>query len=277
MHVLLEYSEYKSDFMWIIGERINPTGKPDLISALTQKDRTFIQAEVRRQEDAGAQALDINVGVPKIDRIDAMRFVVQSARDVTALPLVIDEQDPEAIEAALDYIGNGAWINAPVDSEKDSERFAELANMFGAQMIILPLAGGRLTESVSEHVETANQILKRFEDLGIAKERVIIDAMLFSVNQAKEKVMDTLERIKRLKSDLGVRTAIGLSNISFGLENREALNAGFLRLAQAAGLDAVICDPLQKQVMEIANGSGEENSGENQKSFLKLAETCLTG
>ena len=262
--------------MWIIGERINPTGKPELISAIIQKDRAFIQNEARRQGEAGAQALDVNVGVPGINRIDAMRFVVQSIRDVSALSLVIDEQDPEVIEAALDYIGNGALINAPLDCQKGSDHFFKLASMFQAEMLILPLKGGRLSQSVSEHVETAAVILKRFEDFGIPRKQVIIDAMLFPLKQAKEKVLEALERIKRLKSDLGVRTVVGLSNISFGLENREVLNAGFLKLAQATGLDCVICDPLQKKVMDSARGFDEGNSPADPKAFLQWAETRWT-
>ena len=263
--------------MWIIGERINPTGKPDLISALTEQNRQFIQNEVRRQEQAGAQALDINVGVPGLDHIDAMRFVIQSAKDVTALPLVIDEQDSEVIEAALDYAGNGAWMNTPVDSEKDFTHITQLTNMFQATPLILPLKRGRLTESVSEHLEAAAQIIRRFENSGISKERIVMDAMLFPLKAGKAKLMDVLERIKRLKSDLGVRSAVGLSNLSFGLKNRETLNAGFLKLAQAAGLDVAICDPLQKQVMEIANGSDQESPESNPKEFLRLAEASLAG
>lgn len=261
--------------MWIIGERINPTGKPGLISAIIRKDRTFIQNEARLQEKAGAQALDINVGIAGINRADAIRFVVQSVRDVTDLPLVIDEQEPEVIESALDYIGNGTWINSPVDVENNLGSIAGFAKTFEAELIILPLQEGRLTENISEHVKAADRILRCFADFGIPKERVIVDAMLFPLKQAKERVTDALERIKRLR-DLGVRTVIGLSNLSFGLGGREVLNAGFLKLAQAAGLDAVICDPLQKRVMEIANGSGKNNSDSGQKEFLKLAEACLT-
>ncbi len=260
--------------MWIIGERINPTGKPELISAIAAKDRTLIQNEARRQGEAGAQALDVNIGIPQANRMEAMRFVVQSVRDVSALPLVIDEPDPEVIEAAFDCIGNGALMNTPIDCEKDSSRLFELAKMFQAEMLILPLKNGRLTQSVSEHLEISGFILKRLEDYGISKEQVVIDAMLFVLKQAKEKVMETLERIKRLKSELGVRTVIGLSNLSFGLKNREALNAGFLKLARLAGLNCVICDPLQAQVMAAARGSNGENSPSDQKAFLQWAETC---
>ena len=259
--------------MWIIGERINPTGKPELISAITAKDRAFIQNEARRQDEAGACALDVNVGIPQINRIEAMRFVVQSIREVSTLPLVIDDQDPEVIEAALDYVGNGSVINAPIDSQKDSTHFFELAKMFQAEMLILPLKNGGLPQSVSEHVETAALVLKCLEHHGISKERIMIDAILFPLKKAKEKTLEALDRIKRLKTDLGVRTVIGLSNISFGLPNRQVLNAGFLRLAQAAGLDSVICDPLQEQVMKIAKGSEEGDSLSDQKSFLELAET----
>ena len=260
--------------MFIIGERINPAGKSELACAIREGKKTLIQQEALVQERSGAQALDINVFVPGIERIQAIRMAVESVRSVSQLPLVIDDRDPNVVEAGLRYAGKNALINSPVDSEGGNTKIFSLADEFNAKMLILPMIHNRIPISTAEHIQLSRIILERLKDYGIPRERVAMDAILLALKQAKEKVMETLERIKQLKAELGVRAVIGLSNISYQLKNRGELNARFLRLAKGCGIDFVICDPLQKEVMTIMKNDIRTPHHSETKRFLEYAESC---
>ena len=260
--------------MFIIGERINPAGKRDLTRAIREGKKTLIQQEAIQQERAGAQALDINIYLPDVERTQAIRIVTEGVRAVSRLPLVIDDRDADVVEVGLRHAGSDTFINSPINPDRTGPKIFSLAKQFNSQMIILPLKENRIPADSMEHVEITQLILKRLEEFGISKDRVAIDAVLLALKQAREQVMKTLETIKRLKAELGVRTVIGLSNISYGLKKRGELNARFLRLAKDCGLDFVICDPLQKEVMAIAMGEVKPSERSEEKQFLKFAETC---
>ena len=260
--------------MFIIGERINPAGKPELIRAIRERKKELIQKEAQAQERAGAQALDINVSLVQTDRFEAMEWAVKNIRAVTQLPLVIDDHEPEVIEAGINAVQSNCWINSPMNSDGDNEKIISLAKKFNGEMLTLPLKQNRIPLNPEEHIKASELLLKQLEDHDISRKRIVIDAMLLSLKQAKEKVMDTLEIIKRLKGELGVRAVIGLSNISYGLKNREELNARFLKLAQGCGIDFVICDPLQKKVMAVAKGGSKISGRLAGRTFLEFAETC---
>ena len=260
--------------MLIIGERINPAGKPALAFALRQGKTVPIQQEAIAQERAGAQALDINIQLSDIDCADAMRKVVETIRFISPIPLVIDDQNPDILEIGLRQAGSNAFVNSPVDVEGTDVKIFSLVRAFKTDAFVLPLKQNRIAENFEEHMKLSHLLVKRFEENGIPRKRLVIDAMLLTLKQAKSKVAETLETIKRLKSELGVRTVIGLSNLSFGLKKREKLNARFLRLAKGCGLDAVICDPLQKEVMNAGNDDAEPFTELGVKKFLEFAETC---
>ncbi|MBI4395030.1 MAG: dihydropteroate synthase [Candidatus Omnitrophica bacterium] len=259
--------------MFIIGERINPAGKSSLASAIREGKENVIQEEAQAQERAGADRLDLQVYLPDLDRRKAIKMVVESVRSVSHLPLVIDERDPEIVAAGLQAAGMNASINSPIDCQADARIFS-LAKESKAETFFLPLNQNRIPLSTEEHLETSGFILKRFEEHGIPKNRIVIDAMGLALKQVKRKAIDVLERIKRLKAELGIQTVMGLSNISYGLKDRSELNARFLKLAQGCGLDFVICDPLQKEVMAVARAKAEMSSQAEMKEFFEFAETC---
>lgn len=260
--------------MFIIGERINPAAKPALAFAIREGKTTLIQQEALAQEREGAQALNIQASLTDVDRVCVMRKIVETIRFISQIPLVIDERDPEILAAGLRAAGDEVFINSPINLDDAHPKIFSLAKEFNAETLFLPLTHNRIPVSIEEHIQTSSLILKRLEEHGIPRKRVVVDAMLLAFKQAKEKVTETLERIKRLKAELGVRTVIGLSNISYGLKQRDKLNARFLKLAKGYGLDFVICDPLQKEVMAVATEEAEGLSESDTKKFLEFAETC---
>ncbi|MBI3999415.1 MAG: dihydropteroate synthase [Candidatus Omnitrophica bacterium] len=260
--------------MFIIGERINPAGKPALAFAIREGKTVLIQQEALEQERAGVDALDIQASLRDVDSAQVMQKVVETIRFISKIPLVIDDRNPEIIEVGLRTAGGSTFINSPMDQDSTDTRIFSLAKEFKAEVLFLPLKRNRIPANIEEHLQTSSLILKRFEENGISRTRVVVDAMLLAFKQAKEKVIDTLERIKRLKAELGVRTVIGLSNISYGFKNRDRLNARFLKLAKGCGLDFVICDPLQKEIMKVAKEEAGVLTQLDAKKFLEFAETC---
>ncbi|OGW86672.1 MAG: hypothetical protein A3A81_03020 [Omnitrophica bacterium RIFCSPLOWO2_01_FULL_45_10b] len=260
--------------MFIIGERINPAGKPELVRAIREEKKEFIQKEAQAQERAGAQALDINVYLPDLDRARAMKWAAETIRSVSQLPLVMDDRDPAVVESGLKAARENSWINSPVDLDGDHEKILSLAKQFNAQLLTLPMKQNRISWNPKEHIAISKLLLERFENFGISRQNIVIDAMVLALKQAKEKVMDTLETLKGLKEELGVRTLLALSNVSYGLKNREELNARFLKLTRECGIDFVICDPLQKKVMAVAKAEPEVSGHLENRKFLEFAETC---
>lgn len=238
--------------MLIIGERINPSGRPSLALALLDGNIKTFQKEALDQERAGVDALDVNVYLPRIDRLPAMQLIVQGIRCVSRLPLVIDDRDPAIIEIGLECARPAVMMNTPLSTHGIPPKVIELLHRFKAKIMFVPLGKNNPPRSRRERLRASRMIVKMLEREGISRKRVLVDAILFPVKRAKEKVIETLSTVKALRGELGVSAVIGLSNVSYGLQNRELVNAAFLRLARSAGLDAVILNPLQKTVMEAA-------------------------
>lgn len=257
--------------MLIIGQRLNFAGNTTLLESMKTNLRSAIQQEAVLQEQAGAQALDIHVSFVKPDRIQFMTSVIDQICSVSHLPLSIDDSDLDVVEAGLNRAGNHSFINSPVDMDH-VDRIGSLASKFnGAQLLIVPLKQNKTPENLRDFFGTSKKILRALENKGISKERVIIDALLFCLKEAGQKVLETLDRIKILKEEIGVRSVIGLSNISYGLKKKEPIHAYFLKLAKEAGLNSVICDPFEKTVMDAANSKSDDSVGKQQ--FLNFAES----
>lgn len=257
--------------MLIIGQRLNLAGNITLLEAIKSNPDSAIQQEAVLQEQAGAHALDIHVSFVKPDRTHFMAYVVDQVRSVSHLPLSIDDSDLDVVEAGLNRAGNNSFINSPVNADR-LEQICSLASKFNeAQLFIVPLKQNKTPEGLRDYFETSKKILKALENKGISKERVMIDAILLCLKQAGQKVLETLDRIKILKEEIGVRSVVGLSNISYGLKKKEPINAYFLKLAKKTGLDSVICDPFEKTVMDAANGKNDDSVGKQQ--FLNFAES----
>ncbi len=232
------------DRVRIIGERINPTGKKLLKEALKAKDLSYIENEAIDQVKAGAEILDINVGLPDIDEYDMMLKAVRKVSSVVAAPLQIDSADPRVIEAAARYYNGKPIINSVNGKRENMEAIFPIVKKYGACVIALTLDEKGLPENADERLAIAERIIKTAEAYGIGRERIIVDCLTLTVSAQQNAGRDTLEAIRRVKAQFGVKTTLGASNVSFGLPERKLLNRTFLAMALSAGLDAPITDPL---------------------------------
>lgn len=258
--------------MFIIGQRINLAGNVALVKSVQAGQKDAIAREAILQEKAGVHAIDIHISFLNPNRSQFMAQVIDQVRAVTNLPLSIDDMDLNVVEAGLNQAGKNSLINSPIDLNQNLDRICSLALKFKeAQMLIVPLARNKTPDQLREFTETGKIILNSLEDRGISRTRVMIDAVLFCFSQAGQKVLETLDRIKALKEEVGTRSVIGLSNISYQLKNKETIHASFLSLAKRSGLDAVICDPRERSVMAVATNQSSDDLTRDQ--FLKLAVT----
>jgi 5-methyltetrahydrofolate--homocysteine methyltransferase len=238
------------DRIRVIGERINPTGKPALKEALRERNFTYIENEAIAQVKAGAAILDINVGLPGIDEKEMMLEAVRRVSAVVDVPLQIDSADPEVLEAAVRSYNGRPIINSVNGKQSVMDAVFPIAKKYGACLIALTLDDAGLPETTEQRVAIAENIIKEAETYGIGKERILVDCLTLTVSAQQRAGRDTLAAIREVKQRFGVRTTLGASNVSFGLPNRKLLNRTFLAMALEAGLDAPITDPLVEDYMD---------------------------
>ena len=227
----------------IIGERINPTGKKRFKQALMEHDIDYILNQAIQQIDAGADILDVNVGLPEIDETEMMVSAVKAIQGITDTPLQLDTTDPAALEAGL-RIYNGKPIVNSVNGEEESlQTVLPLVKKYGACVVGLTLDKGGIPKTAEGRFKIAKRILDRALSLGIRREDVFIDCLTLTASAEQEGVMETLHAVERVKKELGLRTVLGVSNISFGLPSRELVTRNFLTMALYAGLDLPIINP----------------------------------
>ncbi len=238
----------------VIGERINPTGKKRMKEALRAGDREYAMTEALAQEAAGADILDINVGIPDIDEEKVLRETVASVQKICPLPLQIDTSSPGAMEAALREYNGTALINSVNGTEKSLSSILPLVKKYGGTVIALTLDENGIPDSPEGRLAVAAKIVNRAAEYGIGRERIIVDPLTLTLGADPLAARKTLDALKMIKQELGVKTSLGVSNISFGLPDREAVNISFLREAIAAGLDAAIMNPCSEGMMRAARG-----------------------
>ena len=234
----------------LIGERINPTGKPRLKQALREKNYDYILQEALRQEEQGVHTLDVNAGLPEIDEAVVLPELLKQLQSVTDLPLVIDTADPSAMEQALRYYNGKAIINSVNGKASSMEAIFPLVKRYGGLLIALTLDENGIPENVEGRLEIARRILKRGAQYGIPRHAFLFDPLTMAISAGPENACITLECVRKLKSELHVKTSLGVSNISFGLPRRDILNANFFALALGAGLDAAILNPHASGMMD---------------------------
>lgn len=239
-----------NDRVRVIGERINPTGKKLLKEALKEKDFSFIENEAIAQVRAGAEILDINVGLPEIDEREMMLEAIKRVSSVVTVPLQIDSADPEVIEIAARYYNGKPIINSVNGKEENMEAVLPIVKKYGACVIALTLDEKGLPQNAEERLAIAERIIKKAEEYGIGRERILVDCLTLTVSAQQNAGRDTLDAIRRVKKQFGVKTTLGASNVSFGLPERKLLNRTFLAMALEAGLDAPITDPLVPEYMD---------------------------
>ena len=227
----------------IIGERINPTGKKIFKEALLKNDIDYILNQALEQIQAGADILDVNVGLPGIDEKEVMIRTIKSLQAVVDVPLQIDSTIPEVLEAALRVYNGKPIVNSVNGEEESLNNVLPLVKKYGAAVVGLTLDKNGIPAKAEERFAIAKKILDRAVSLGIPKEDVYIDCLTLTASAEQEAVMETLKALNMVKTELGLKTVLGVSNISFGLPNRELINHIFLTMALTNGLDLAIINP----------------------------------
>jgi len=233
----------------IIGERINPTGKKGFAAELREKKVSYIRREAMEQTEAGATLLDVNVGAPGIDEPEAMERAVFCVTGTTAVPLVLDSSNPEALERGLKAADGKVLVNSVSGEEKSLARVLPLVRKYGAAVIGLTLDEKGIPESGEARFAVASRILDAAKEERIAARDVIIDCLTLTVSAEQKRAMETLIAIRLVKERLGLNTALGVSNISFGLPCRPLISGAFFAMAMEAGLDAAIINPKEEAMM----------------------------
>lgn len=234
----------------LIGERINPTGKPKLKAALRENNMDYIISEAIGQEEKGANMLDVNVGLPEIDEKDFLYRAIKEIQAVSALPLQIDTSNKEALEIAM-RVYNGKPLVNSVNGEKASmEAVFPLVKKYGGAVIALTLDEKGIPETAEERYEIAKKIVDTAKKYGIDKKDIIVDTLCLTVSSNKNAPSVTLDAMKMIKERLGVKISLGISNVSFGLPKRDFINASFFTLALENGLDGVIMNPYSEEMMK---------------------------
>lgn len=258
------------DHVTVIGERINPTGKKRLKQALIEEDYDYLLSQAVQQADAGAQVLDVNVGIPDIEEARVLPAVVKKIQAVTDLPLQIDSSDPAAIEAALRVYNGKAIVNSVNGEEKSLSSILPVVKKYGAAVVGLTLDENGIPSKAEDRLAIARRILKRAMDLGIPKKDVFIDCLTLTASAQQAEVKETLKAVRMVKEELGLHTVLGVSNISFGLPCRPLVNRTFLALAMENGLDLPIINPNDEDMMgTIFAFEMLHNRDENARNFIE--------
>ena len=233
----------------VVGERLNPTGKKRFQQALREQDMDYLLAQAVSQMDAGAQLLDVNVGLPGVDEPALMEMTVRALQAVVDLPLVLDSSDPAALERGLRVYNGKPLVNSVNGKQEVLNAILPLCKKYGAAVIGLTLDEAGIPAEAEARVAVARRIRDAALAAGIAPEDIYIDCLTLTASAQQDHVMDTLRAVEVCKRELGVRTILGVSNISFGLPCREYLNVSFLTLALARGLDLAILNPNVEPMM----------------------------
>ncbi|SEW41158.1 homocysteine S-methyltransferase family protein [[Clostridium] fimetarium] len=254
----------------IIGERINPTGKKLFKEALLRNDIDYILNQALDQIQAGADILDVNVGLPGIDEKEVMVRTIKSLQAVVDVPLQIDSTIPEVLEAALRVYNGKPIVNSVNGEEESLNNVLPLVKKYGAAVVGLTLDKNGIPPKAEERLAIAKKILDRAVSIGIPKEDVYIDCLTLTASAEQAAVMETLKAVNMVKTQLGLKTVLGVSNISFGLPNRELINHIFLTMALTNGLDLAIINPnIEAMTGAIRAYKLLANIDENSMGFIR--------
>lgn len=234
----------------VIGERINPTGKKRFQQALREHDLNYILERAMEQQEAGADILDVNVGLPGLDEPAMMTDVVKALQGVVPLPLQIDSSDPKAIEAGLRHFTGKAIVNSVNGKQEVLDTVLPIVKRYGAAVVGLAMDERGIPQTAQQRLEIARRILDAALAHGIAKEDVYIDCLTLTVSAQQDQARETLQAVRLVKEELGLHNVLGVSNISFGLPDRLRMTENFLIQAMECGLDLPIVNPNQRQIMD---------------------------
>ena len=227
----------------LIGEKINPTGKKELSTALQAGNLEPVRRLAKEQVKSGADILDINVGLTSIDEVELLPLAIAAVMETVDVPLCIDSNAPKALEAALKIYQGKPLVNSVNGEERSLSKVLPLVKEYNASVIGLAMDENGIPNDSERRLTIAKKIVLRAEDYGIPRENIIIDCLAMSVGTDAKACLTTLETMRKVKADLGVNITLGASNVSFGLPDRGLINSAFLAIAIATGLNCPIVDP----------------------------------
>ena len=251
----------------IIGERINPTGKKRLQQALRDGDLDYVVSQGISQQEQGADILDVNVGLPEIDEVKMIQAACEQLQGSTLLPLQIDSTDPTAVEAATRRYAGKPIINSVNGKRQIMDEILPIVAHYGTNVIGLALDEDGIAETAEKRFAIAERIVNECERYGIGRDRILIDCLVMTASTNQAQVIEILRAVRMVKERLGVKCALGVSNVSFGLPARPLLGSTFLAAAFGAGLDAPIMNPGSERFMDavrayrVINGEDEGSAG----------------
>lgn len=261
----------------LIGERINPTGKKRLKQALKENDMDYILSEGVAQQEKGVHILDVNVGLPEIDEARMLKTVVCELQAILDLPLQIDTADIHAMEEALRRYNGKAMINSVNGKKESMEAIFPLVKKYGGLVVALTLDEDGIPTTAEGRVKIAEKILKTAAEYGIDKKNIIFDTLAMTISADNQSAVATLRALKTIKQELGCHTSLGVSNVSFGLPNRDAVNGTFFALALENGLSAAIMNPHSIDMMKTYyTYKALKGMDENCAAYIEAAESLTS-
>lgn len=261
----------------LIGERINPTGKKRFKEALKAGDMDYILQEGLMQAEAGVHILDVNVGLPEIDEVSMLKSAVCRLQEVTNLPLQIDTSNPEAMESALRRYNGKAMINSVNGKAESMKAVFPLVKKYGGLVVALTLDESGIPTSAEDRVAIAERILTVAAEYGIDKKDIIFDPLALTVSADPTAARETLRAVSIIKHKLGCHTSLGVSNVSFGLPQRDIINSTFFALALGGGLSAAIMNPYSLEMMKTYRAfRALDGQDENCGSYIEFVQNLPT-
>lgn len=234
----------------IVGERLNPTGRKPLIDAYVSGNNDYVINLALEQSNEGSEILNVNVGVPDLDEERAMKRVIKGIQEVVDVPLQLDSSNVKALESGLRYYNGRTIVNSVNGKEKSLETILPIVKKYGACLVGLTLDENGIPSTAEGRFNIAKKIVERAEQYGIKRQDIFIDCLSLTVSAQQDEAMETIKAIKMVKENLGCKTILGVSNISFGIPNRKALNNTYLNLALGAGLDLAIINTEDRTMVE---------------------------
>ena len=229
----------------VIGEKINPTGRKKLAAALKEGNFEYVKEIALKQVAAGADILDVNVGVPGVDEVELLPKVAMLVAETVDIPLCLDSANRDALAAALAVLPGRPLVNSVNGEEASLEALLPVIKEFGVPVIGLVMHDEGIPNDADTRVSVAGKIIERAAKLGIPTEDIVVDPLVLTVGADSEAGVVTLETIRRIREEFGVNINLGASNVSFGLPDRHTINQAFLALAMGAGATCAITDPMK--------------------------------
>ena len=239
----------------MIGERINPTGRKLLSEEMSKGDFSRVEQDTLAQVAAGAHMLDVNAGIPLADEPKILAHTVKLVQSLTDVPLSIDSSIVAALEAGLEVYQGKALLNSVTGEEERLESVLPLVKKYGCAVVAISNDETGISEDPDVRFEVAKKIVERAKDFGIPSSDIVVDPLVMPIGALNSAGMQVIRLVRRLQEELKVNTTCGASNVSFGLPNRNGINAAFLNMAIASGLTSAITNPLHDSVMQAVMGA----------------------